>query len=81
MDASYCDSVIYVVMATCTTAVWDWTRLLNFLIKYRLMKWLPILFDSVATYDRAFRLVQNNIQFSLYFFLIFAQEKYKDEQK
>jgi hypothetical protein len=80
MDASYCDSVIYVVMATCTTAVWDWTWLLNFLIKYRLMKWLPILFDSGATYDRAFRLVQNNIQFSLYFFL-FVQEKYKDEQK
>jgi hypothetical protein len=44
------------------------------------MKWLPILFDSGATYDRAFRLVQNNIQFSLYFFL-FVQEKYKDEQK
>jgi hypothetical protein len=50
-------------------------------MKYRLMKWLPILFDSVATYDRAFRLVQSNIQFSLYFFIIFAQEKYKDEQK
>ena len=38
----------------------------TFKTRYKLMKWLPILFDSVPTYDRGLRLVQHAI-LSLFF--------------